>query len=118
MAKDPPKKAEWNALYARFNRLIALYMDADSEAGKLRHLDAEMGSLFTFLLEEGIDPTNNFGERMLRYAVLWRKRSQGNKSEKGNRWIESIVSLRQTCRLQGKSSFLVLVDAMNASFKD
>lgn len=119
MAKDPPTKAEWNAFYARFNRLIALYIDSDSEAGKLvRHLDAEMGSLFTFLLEEGVDPTNNFGERMLRHAVLWRKRSQGTNSDKGNRWVERIVSLRQTCRLQGKSSFHVLVDAMNASFKD
>ena len=119
MAKDPPTKAEWHALYARFNRMIALYRDSDSEAGKLvRHLDAEMGSLFTFLLEEGVDPTNNFGERMLRYAVLWRKRSQGTNSEKGNRWVERIVSLRQTCRLQGKSSFHVLVDAMNASCKD
>jgi transposase len=119
MAKDPPTKAEWNAFYARLNRLIALYIDSDSEAGKLvRHLDTEMGSLFTFLLEEGVDPTNNFGERMLRYAVLWRKRSQGTSSDKGNRWVERIVSLRQTCRLQGKSSFHVLVDAMDAFFKD
>ncbi|HSV85156.1 MAG TPA: IS66 family transposase [Levilinea sp.] len=119
MAKDPPTKAEWNAFYARFNRLIALYIDSDSEAGKLvRHLDTEMGSLFTFLLEEGVDPTNNFGERMLRHAVLWRKRSQGTNSDKGNRWVERIVSLRQTCRLQGKSSFHVLVAAMDAFFKD
>ncbi len=119
MAKDPPTRAEWNAFYARLNRLIALYIDSDSEAGKLvRHIDTEMGSLFTFLLEEGVDPTNNFGERMLRYAVLWRKRSQGTSSDKGKRWVERIVSLRQTCRLQGKSSFHILVDAMNASFKD
>ncbi len=119
MAKDPPTKAQWRTFYARFNRLIALYIDSDSEAGKfVRHLDTEMDSLFTFLLEEGVDPTNNFGERMLRYAVLWRKRSQGTNSEKGNRWVERIVSLRQTCRLQGKSSFHVLVDALNASFND
>ena len=119
MAKAPPTKAEWHAFYARFNRLIALYIDSDSEAGKLvRHLEAEMDSLFTFLLEEGVEPTNNFGERMLRHAVLWRKRSQGTNSEKGNRWVERIVSLRQTCRLHGKSSFHVLVKAMNASFKE
>nr|WP_320013302.1 transposase [uncultured Desulfobulbus sp.] len=118
-AKDPPTKVEWNAFYARLNRLIAQYIDSDSEAGKLvRHLDTEMGSLFTFLLEEGVDPTNNFGERMLRYAILWRKRSQGTSSDKGSRWVERIVSLRQTCRLQGKSSCHVLVDAMDAFFKD
>jgi len=119
MAKDPPTEAEWRAFYARFCRLIALYIDSDSEAGTLvRHLDAEMDSLFTFLLEEGVDPTNNFGERMLRFAVLWRKRSQGTNSEKGNRWVERIVSLRQTCRLHGKSSFHVLVDAMNSYYKE
>jgi len=119
MAKDPPSQAEWQAFYARFCRLIALYIDSDSEAGTLvRHLDKEMDSLFTFLLEEGVDPTNNFGERMLRYAVLWRKRSQGTSSEKGNRWVERIVSLRQTCRLHGRSSFHVLVDAMNSYFKE
>jgi transposase len=119
MAKDPPTKAEWRAFYARFCRLIALYGDSDSEAGTfVRHIEKEMGSLFTFLLEEGVDPTNNFGERMLRYAVLWRKRSQGTSSEKGNRWVERIVSLRQTCRLQGKSSFAVLAEAMTCYFKE
>jgi transposase len=119
MAKDPPTKAEWRAFYARLCRLIALYRDSDSEAGRfVRHIENEMDSLFTFLLEEGVDPTNNFGERMLRFAVLWRKRSQGTSSEKGNRWVERIASLRQTCRLQGKSSFAVLVEAMNCYFKE
>lgn len=119
MAKDPPTKAEWRAFYARFCRLIALYRDSKSEAGTfVRHIENEMDSLFTFLLEKGVDPTNNFGERMLRYAVLWRKRSQGTSSEKGNRWVERIVSLRQTCRLQGKSSYAVLVEAMDSFFKD
>lgn len=66
MARKPPSKGEWAAFYARFSRLIALYIDSDSEAGTLvRHLDAEMDSLFTFLLKEEVDPTNNFGERML-----------------------------------------------------
>ena len=77
-----------------------------------------MDSLFTFLLEEDVEPTNNFAERMIRFAVLWRKRSQGTNSEKGNRWVERILSLRQTCRLQGKSTFDTLVDAMDSYFKD
>jgi len=119
MAKAPPTKAEWRAFYARLCRLIALYRDSGSEAGTfVRHIENEMDSLFTFLFEEGVDPTNNFGERMLRFAVLWRKRSQGTSSEKGNRWVERIASLRQTCRLQGKSSFAVLVEAMDCYFKE
>ncbi len=77
-----------------------------------------MDSLFTFLVEEGVEPTNNRAERMIRFAVLWRKRSYGTKSDKGNRWVERILSLRQTCRLQGKSTFEVLVDAMTCYFKE
>jgi len=119
MAKDPPTMAEWRSFYARLCRLIALYRDADSDAGRfVRHLENEMDALFTFLVEEGVEPTNNFAERMIRFAVLWRKRSQGTNSEKGNRWVERILSLRQTCRLQGKSTFEVLVAAMDCYFKD
>ncbi len=119
MAKAPPTEGKWRAFYARLCRLIALYRDSDSEAGKfVRHIEREMDSLFTFLVEEGVEPTNNFAERMIRFAVLWRKRSQGTKSEKGNRWVERILSLRQTCRLQGMSTFEVLVDALDSYFKN
>ena len=119
MAKDPPTKGEWSSFYARLCRLISLYRDSGSDAGRfVRHIENEMDSLFTFLLEENVEPTNNFAERMIRFAVLWRKRSQGTNSEKGNRWVERILSLRQTCRLQGKSTFETLVDAMDSYFKD
>ncbi len=119
MAKAPPSESEWRTFYARLCRLIALYRDSDSDAGRfVRHLENEMDSLFTFLVEEGVEPTNNFAERMIRFAVLWRKRSYGTKSDKGNRWVERILSLRQTCRLQGKSTFDVLVNAMESYFKD
>ena len=82
----------------------------------VRRLEEEMDTLFVFLENEGVDPTNNFGERIIRFGVLWRKRSQGTKGDKGNRWVERILSLRQTCRLHGKSSFKVLVDALYAHF--
>ena len=42
----------------------------------------EMDALFLFLTEEGVEPTNNFGERTIRFAVLWRKRSQGTKARR------------------------------------
>lgn len=80
---------EWRAFYARLCRLIALYRDSTSEAGTFaRLLEKEMGSLFVFLTEKGVGPTNNFAECMIRFGVLWRKPSQGAKSDKGNRWVE------------------------------
>jgi hypothetical protein len=48
--------------------------------------------------------------------TLWRKRSLGTASEKGNRWVERILSLRETCRLQAKSTYTVLVEAMISFF--
>jgi transposase len=84
-AKGPRTKAEWNAFYARLNRLIALFIDSNSEAGKLvRHIDMEMDSLFTFLHEEGVDPTNNFGERMLRMPYAYGNAAKGPAVIKGS----------------------------------
>ena len=118
MAKDPPTKGEWSSFYARLCRLLGLYRDSGNEAGKfVRHIEREMSALFTFLLEQGVEPTNNLAERMIRFGVLWRKRSQGTNSDKGNRWVERILSLRQTCRLQGKSTFEVLTDAVRCYFR-
>lgn len=76
-----------------------------------------MASLWVFLRENGVEPTNNRAERALRFAVLWRKCSSGTDSDKGNRWVERALSLRQTCRQLGQSVFEVLVDAVTTSFQ-
>lgn len=83
-----------------------------------RRLEKEIESLFVFLDEKHIDPTNNHAERMLRYAVLWRNRSQGTSSTKGQRWVERILSLRHTCKLRGRKLFPVLIDAVQSFFKE
>ena len=84
-------------------------------AGRLvRHLRREAGSLWVFLNEPGVEPTNNRAERALRFGVLWRKGSLGTASAKGNAWVQRSLSLRQTCRQLGQSSFSVLVDALRA----
>ena len=118
MAKAPPTVGEWRAFYARLSHLISQNHDRQDEAGKFaRRLLREMDSLWVFLEVEGVEPTNNRAERALRFGVLWRKRSQGTSSEKGNFWVERILSLRQTCRLRGKPTFPVLVEAVEAHFK-
>ena len=118
MAKKKPTRGEWLAFYARLCHLISRYRDCDNEAGVFaRRLEREMEHLFLFLKKEGVEPTNNFAERMLRFAVIWRKRSQGTRSEKGNRWVERILSLRHTCRLNSKSTFHVLADAIECFLK-
>ena len=117
MAKAPPTGGEWRAWYARLCKLIEQYHDRHDDAGRFaRRLLREMDSLWVFLAHHGVEPTNNRAERALRFGVLWRKRSLGTASEKGNRWVERILSLRETCRLQAKSTYAVLVEAMTSFF--
>lgn len=117
MAKAPPSGGAWNAWYARFCHLIGRYHERKDDAGRLaRRLQREMASLWVFLAEHGVEATNNRAERALRFGVLWRKRSNGTASVKGNRWVERILSLRQTCRQLGQSSFGVLIDALRSAF--
>ena len=117
MAKDPPSGGQWQAWYARFCRLIGHYRERPDEAGRLaRRLQREMASLWVFLCEHGVEATNNRAERSLRFGVLWRKRSGGTDSVKGNHWVERSLSLRQTCRQRGQSTFAVLVDALTSLF--
>jgi transposase len=118
MATAPPTGGEWRAWYARLCRLIAQYHDRTDDAGRFaRRLLREMDSLWVFLVQHGVEPTNNRAERALRCGVLWRKRSLGTASDKGNRWVERILSLRETCRLRAKSTYTVLVEAMTSLFQ-
>ena len=71
-------------------------------------------ALWTFAREEGVGPTNNHIERLLRRAVLWRKRSFGSQSEAGCRFVERILTVVQTRRLQDKSVLEYLHDALVA----
>ena len=77
-----------------------------------------MDSLWTFLEHEGVEPTNNRAERALRSGVLWRKRSYGTQSDKGNRWVERILSLKETCRIRSQPSFPILIDLIKCYFKE
>jgi transposase len=71
-------------------------------------------ALWTFARVDGVEPTNNFMERLLRRAVLWRRRSFGCNSDNGCRFVERILTIVQTRRLQGKSVLDYLHDAVQA----
>jgi transposase len=60
-------------------------------------------ALWTFARVEGVEPTNNFMERLVRLAVLWRRRSFGCNSGAGCRFVERILTVVQTCRLRERN---------------
>jgi transposase len=116
-ATAPPTSGEVQMWYARMVHLLRQYRPRRDEAGTFaRTLERELGALWTFVVEAGVEPTNNRAERALRFAVLWRKLMQGTYNEKGDRWVERILSLRETCRLRGIPTFPVLVEAVTCYF--
>jgi transposase len=116
-ATAPPTSGEVHAWYARMVRLLRQDHLRRDEAGTFaRTLEREMGALWTFVVEAGVEPTNNRAERALRFAVLWRKMMQGTYNEKGDRWVERILSVRETCRLRDRPTFPVLVHAVTCYF--
>jgi len=71
-------------------------------------------ALWTFARVEGVEPTNNFMERLVRLAVLWRRRSFGCNSVAGCRFVERILTVVQTCRLRERNVLDYLTDAVQA----
>lgn len=70
--------------------------------------------LWTFVKVEGVEPTNNHAERVLRRAVLWRRRSFGCHSADGCRFVERILTVVQTLRQQRRSAVEFLSETIAA----
>jgi transposase len=71
-------------------------------------------ALWTFLYQAGVEPTNNHIERLLRPGVLWRKNAFGCHSEAGCRFVERILTVGQTLRLQKRPILQFLYQSLSA----
>jgi transposase len=69
-------------------------------AGSCEDILVHRAALWTFVDRDGVEPTNNHAERELRAFVLWRKRSFGTQSERGNRFAERLMTIAHTARKQ------------------
>lgn len=72
--------------------------------------------LWTFVEHKGVEPTNNASERALRHGVIWRKLSFGTQSWAGSRFVETLLSVIETCRQQGCNVFEIVTDAVERHF--
>lgn len=110
-------QAKLDPVMNRMNRVLlkgALLGEDATVATFCENVLALEPALWTFVSSEDVEPTNNVIERLLRRAVLWRKRSFGCSSEAGCRFVERILTVVQTRRLQGKSVLDYLHDALRA----
>jgi transposase len=82
--------------------------------GTCRELYEHRPWLWTYLRHEGVEPTNNAGERSLRHAVIWRKLSFGTQSASGSRFVETMLTVIETCRQQGRNVLQFVTAAVEA----
>jgi transposase len=80
-------------------------------AGSCADILAHRDALWTFVTYDGVEPTNN---HELRDFVLWRKRSFGSQSERGERFAERMMTAVRTARKQGKDVLDFVVASITA----
>ncbi|ATB31682.1 IS66 family transposase [Melittangium boletus] len=83
-------------------------------AGMAREILQWEKCLWTFVDVPGLEPTNNFGERCIRHAVMYRKTSFGTQSEEGSRFVERIFTSTTTLKLQGRDVLAFLTETLAA----
>ena len=89
-------------------------VDHDKTKGTCKELLKIKGALWTFIEVVGVEPTNNLAERVLRKIVIWRKVCFGTWSTNGTLYLERVMTVVATCRLQNRSVFHFLHDAIQA----
>ena len=74
-------------------------------SGTCRNILSYGSALWRFLEADGIEPTNNLAERLIRTIAIWRKTSFGTQSKAGSLYMERIMTVVATSKLQGRKIF-------------
>jgi transposase len=89
--------------------------DIEVVAGSCADILEHKAALWTFVEREDVEPTNNHAERELRAFVLWRKRSFGTQSDRGNLFAERLMTVAHTARKQNRNVLALLTACCTAA---
>jgi len=100
-------------LYRDLKAVLAL-SPTQADGIRLQNRYRELqGNLFLFLDDTTIPPTNNASEQALRWSVIFRKVTNGFRSEWGRDLFAPVRSIVNTGRRQGFSAFESILAALN-----
>jgi len=105
-----PLRTQFEAAVAR-----AVAAKIASVSGSCRDILAHAAALWTFVDRDDVEPTNNHAERELRAFVLWRRRSFGTQSDRGNLFAERLMTVAHTARKQNKNVLVFLTACCTAA---
>jgi transposase len=105
-----PLRQQVEALLAQ-----AVAADVAGLSGSCGDILQHRAALWLFVEQDGVDPTNNHAEREIRAFVLWRKRSFGTQSARGNRFAENLMTVAHTARKQKRNVLALLAECCLAA---
>jgi hypothetical protein len=90
----------------------------DSQARRLiKRLRRHQNDLFTFLNQPGVPFENNHAEQTIRPAVIIRKNSYGNRSERGADAQAVLMSIFRTLKQRGHDPIRTIIEAIATCLK-
>ncbi len=102
----------------RLNARLAKLAGEEHIDGDTRRLTKRLRKyaeyLFTFLDYPDVPHDNNFGERQIRPAVILRKNSQSNRSDRGAATQAVLMSVYRTLKLRGLNPTQTIANALKA----
>lgn len=84
-------------------------------SGSCADILAHKEALWNFVDRCDVEPTNNHAEREIRSFVLWRKKSFGSQSERGDRFAERIMTTVHSLRKQQRAVMPYLTGLLTAT---
>lgn len=72
-------------------------------------------ALWLFVVEEGVEPTNNAAERTIRPAVIWRRTSFGSDSAAGSLFVSRLLTVVSSLKLQERNILDFLTESVLAA---
>jgi transposase len=80
-----------------------------------RNLLKLFDSLWLFVREEGVEPTNNAAERAIRPAVIWRRTSFGSDSAAGSEFVSRLLTVVSSLKVQDRNILDFLAESVSAA---
>jgi len=119
--KEEMAEQDYNRRCVRLEKRLDRVLDhtwSNTEARRLtKRLIRHRAELFTFLYNGAVPFDNNFGERSIRGAVIMRKNSYNNRSERGARTQSVLMSVFFTIKQRGLNPVDTVKKAMETQIK-
>jgi len=83
-------------------------------ANTCRQIPKLREALWTFVSTPEVAPTNNLSERTIRHYVVWRKICYGAQSARGSLYLERMMTVVGSCKLQGRNLLEFVTQSVRA----